>query len=102
MSKLYVSGFSWRVDEQSLRERFEQIGPVEEVTVMRDRDTGQSRGFGFVRYKNEEDAERAIVEINFTRFDMNRIRVKSATQRGQGDYGARGNYGGYGDGGGGY
>ncbi|RKF76169.1 Glycine-rich RNA-binding protein 4, mitochondrial [Golovinomyces cichoracearum] len=116
MSKLFVGGLSWGTDEQLLRQRFEQIGPVEEAAVVKDRDTGRSRGFGFVRYKNEEDAERAIVEINSTeyfpreadrnkfsndpRFDGRTIRVDRASERGQGGNG--GGYSGGGYNGGGY
>lgn len=108
MSKLFVGRLSWGTDEQLLRQRFEQIGPVEEASVVKDRETGRSRGFGFVRYKNEEDAERAILEINSTEFDGRIIRVDKASERSQagngggyngggynggGDYGARGNRG---------
>ncbi|RKF71976.1 Glycine-rich RNA-binding protein 4, mitochondrial [Golovinomyces cichoracearum] len=116
MSKLFVGGLSWGTDEQLLRQRFEQIGPVEEAAVVKDRDTGRSRGFGFVRYKNEEDAVMAISKINSTeyiprevdrnkfsndpRFDGRTIRVDKASERGQGGNG--GGYSGGGYNGGGY
>ncbi|TGO17756.1 hypothetical protein BTUL_0015g00920 [Botrytis tulipae] len=124
MSKLFIGGLAWHTDENALREKFSEFGTVEEAVVVKDRDTGRSRGFGFVRYGQgnpdsspEADAEKAIQEMNSVEFDGRTIRVDKASERagndrsgggggfgggrGGGGYGGRGG-GGYGGGGGGY
>jgi len=70
--------------------------------VVKDRDTGRSRGFGFVRFASEEDADKAVSEMNDVEFDGRRIRVDKATDRRGGGGGYGGGGGGYGGGGGGY
>jgi RNA recognition motif-containing protein len=64
MSKLFIGGLAWHTDENALRQKFEEFGAVEEAVVVKDRDTGRSRGFGFVRYGQESDAEAAIAAMN--------------------------------------
>merc|ERR1711964_161722 len=99
MSKLFIGGLAWHTDENALRQKFEEFGAVEEAVVVKDRDTGRSRGFGFVRYGSDADAEAAITAMNNIEFDGRTIRVDKASERGGG-----GGYGG-GDrqgGGGGY
>ncbi|RPA96178.1 RNA-binding domain-containing protein [Choiromyces venosus 120613-1] len=103
MSKLFIGGLAWHTDDDALRKNFEQFGQVEEAVVVKDRDTGRSRGFGFVRYSNESEADSAIAGMNNTEMDGRVIRVDKATdrrQQGGGGYGGGG--GGYGGGGGGY
>ncbi|KAI5798834.1 hypothetical protein EDC01DRAFT_628689 [Geopyxis carbonaria] len=116
MSKLFVGGLAWHTDDTTLRAKFEEFGQVEEAVVVKDRDTGRSRGFGFVRYKDDTDADTAINAMNDVEFDGRRIRVDKATDRRgggggggmgggyqQGGYGGQGGQGGYGGGGqGGY
>ncbi|KAB8220494.1 hypothetical protein BDV33DRAFT_172032 [Aspergillus novoparasiticus] len=111
MSKLFVGGLSWHTTDESLRAGFEQYGPVEEATVVKDRDTQRSRGFGFVRFSSEADADAAIAALNNQEFDGRSIRVDKASERGsrndggfqgRGGYNQRGGYGGgYGGGSGG-
>lgn len=73
---------------------------VEEAVVVKDRDSGRSRGFGFVRYTNEEDAQKAIAAMNDADFDGRRIRVDKASDTGPRGGGGRGGGGGsYGRGG---
>ena len=55
--KLFVGGLSWDTDEQGLRAAFEPFGELDEVKVITDRDTGRSRGFGFVEFADDEAAE---------------------------------------------
>ncbi|KAF4504971.1 hypothetical protein G6O67_006973 [Ophiocordyceps sinensis] len=105
MAKLFVGGLAWHTDEATLRQKFEEFGPVDEAVVVKDRDTGRSRGFGFVRYTNDNDAEAAITAMNNIEFDGRTIRVDKASDRGGGrggpsgfGGGGRGNY----SGGGGY
>ncbi|XVE78414.1 hypothetical protein DITRI_Ditri13aG0143100 [Diplodiscus trichospermus] len=58
-SKLFVAGLSWSVDEKSLKDAFSAFGHVSEVRIMYDKDTGRSRGFGFVHFSKEDDARYA-------------------------------------------
>lgn len=105
MSKLFVGGLAWHTDDQTLRQKFEEFGPVEEAVVVKDRDTGRSRGFGFVRFTNEADATNAMGAMNNTEFDGRVIRVDKASSKvGQGggqaamQYGGSGGPGGWGGG----
>jgi len=105
MSKLFIGGLAWHTDENALRQKFEEFGAVEEAVVVKDRDTGRSRGFGFVRYGQEADAEAAITAMNNVEFDGRTIRVDKASERGSGGGGGGfggGRGGGYGGGRGGY
>jgi len=99
MSKLFIGGLAWHTDETALRQKFEEFGAVEEAVVVKDRDTGRSRGFGFVRYSNDADSEAAIAAMNNIEFDGRTIRVDKASERGSGGGGGGFNRGG---GGGGY
>jgi len=101
MSKLFIGGLAWHTDENALRQKFEEFGAVEEAVVVKDRDTGRSRGFGFVRYGQEADADAAIAAMNNIEFDGRTIRVDKASERGSGS-GGGGFGGGRGGGGGGY
>lgn len=101
MSKLFIGGLAWHTDEAALRQKFEEFGAVEEAVVVKDRDTGRSRGFGFVRYANDADADTAIAQMNNVDFDGRQIRVDKASERGAGGGGGGGGFGG-GRGGGGY
>lgn len=117
MAKLFVGGLAWHTDDEALRTKFEEFGTVEEAIVVKDRDTGRSRGFGFVRYGSDQHADSAIASMNNVEFDGRTIRVDKASERGSGGGGGgsfgggggtRGGYngsrggGGYGGGGGGY
>jgi len=101
MSKLFIGGLAWHTDENALRQKFEEFGAVEEAVVVKDRDTGRSRGFGFVRYTQEQDAENAINAMNNVEFDGRTIRVDKASERGSGG-GGGGGFSRGGGGGGGY
>ncbi|KAJ5488336.1 hypothetical protein LT330_010549 [Penicillium expansum] len=100
MSKLFIGGLSWNTDDNSLRQRFEEFGVVEDATVVKDRDTGRSRGFGFVRFSTDEEATAAMNAMNNQEFDGRQIRVDKATERAAGG-GGRGGFGGGGYRGGG-
>ncbi|KAI7926398.1 hypothetical protein M0657_001931 [Pyricularia oryzae] len=91
-------GLAWHTEEGTLRQKFEEYGVVEEAVVVKDRDTGRSRGFGFVRYTNEDDAQKAITAMNNVEFDGRTIRVDKASDTGPrgGGGGFRGGYGGRG------
>ncbi len=101
--KLFVGNLSFSMGEAELKQLFEQKGGVESVTVMRDVATGRSRGFGFVEMSSEEDAQKAIKELNEFSVDgrnltVNEARPKQERRGGGGGGGGRGR-GGFGGGG---
>jgi len=98
MAKVFIGGLAWHTDDATLRSKFEEFGNVEEAVVVKDRDTGRSRGFGFVRYAQEAEAEAAISAMNNVEFDGRQIRVDKASDKsnsrgpGGGGFGGRGGY----------
>lgn len=83
--KLFVGGLSWGTTDETLAQAFQRFGEVTEATVVKDRDTGRSRGFGFVTFAQGDDADRALSEMNGTTLDGRTIRVDEATSsRGRG------------------
>uniref|UniRef100_A0A2P2LC67 Glycine-rich RNA-binding protein n=1 Tax=Rhizophora mucronata TaxID=61149 RepID=A0A2P2LC67_RHIMU len=80
-SKLFVGGLSWGTDDQSLREAFSGFGDVVEARVILDRDTGRSRGFGFVSFSTIESANSALSAMDGQELQGRNIRVNYATDR---------------------
>jgi cold-inducible RNA-binding protein len=80
-NKLFVGGVSWNTTDESLREAFEKFGEVTDAVIITDRETGRSRGFGFVTYQNNDDAETAIKSMDGTELDGRTIRVNEAKER---------------------
>ena len=80
-NKLFVGGLSWDTTDEGLREAFEQFGEVDEAKVITDRDTGRSRGFGFVTYSQAENAETAMESMNGATLDGRQINVNEARER---------------------
>src|SRR5581483_5603408 len=104
MKRIYVGNLSYQTTEGDLTELFEQVGQVESVNIITDRDTGRSKGFAFVEM-NDEDAEKAIAQFNGTEVMGRAVTVNEARpreDRGGGRGGFGGNRGGGGGGGGGY
>ena len=101
--KLFIGGLSWNTDDDGLRTYFEQCGTVEDAKVITDRDSGRSRGFGFVTFSTEEEAQNAVDQMNGSMLDGRTLNVNEARERrgGGGGGGNRGGGGGYGGGGGG-
>ena len=64
MKKIYVGNFSFNMTEEELRSMFEPYGNVESATLVTDRDTGRSRGFGFVAMSNNDEADKAMAALN--------------------------------------
>lgn len=97
--KLFVGGLAWATDEYSLRNAFERFGTLTEATVVLDRETGRSRGFGFVTFEDENAAMQASREMNDQELDGRRLTVNEAQERaprgGGGGGGRRGGRGGY-------
>jgi RNA recognition motif-containing protein len=103
--KLYVGNLSFNTSSDDLRDLFSQAGTVETANVVEDRDTGRSRGFGFVEMASKEEAEAAIAQFNGKEFGGRSLTVNEARPRedrgGRGGFGGGGNRGGGGFGGGG-
>jgi RNA recognition motif-containing protein len=92
--KIFVGGLSFSTSSERLREAFAAVGPVESATVVTDRDTGRSRGFGFVEMATAEDANTAVGRLNGTELDGRRINVEVARPSAAGGGGRRGGGGG--------
>jgi len=102
--KLYVGNLPYSATEQSLREAFSASGTVDSVSVITDRDTGQSKGFAFVEMATDQEAQAATQALNGQMLDGRQIKVNEAKpreSRGGGGGGGGGGRGGYGGGGGG-
>jgi len=114
--KLYVGNLSFQTSSEDLQQLFSQAGTVESASVVEDRDTGRSRGFGFVEMASKEEGEKAIEQFNGTDLAGRNLTVNEARPRedrggrgggggGRGGYGGNrgggGGRGGYGGGGGG-
>ena len=80
-SKLFVGGLSWGTDDQSLATAFESFGTVNEAKVITDRDSGRSRGFGFVTFSEASAATDAIAKMDGTDLDGRSIRVNLAEDK---------------------
>ena len=102
-TKLYVGNLSFNTTNQDLNDLFGQIGTVESANVVEDRDTGRSRGFGFVEMSSQEEADNAIAQLNCKEVEGRELKVNEAKpQESRGGGGGRGGYGGGGGGRGGY
>jgi RNA recognition motif-containing protein len=103
--RLYVGNLKYTVTSEHLQEMFEQYGSVNSAQVLSDRETGRSRGFGFVEMSNDDEALAAIENLDGQEFDGRRLTVNEARPRTPGGGGAGGGGGGNrggGGGGGGY
>jgi RNA recognition motif-containing protein len=111
--KLYVGNLTYGVTDSTLQQMFEAHGTVQSAQVIMDRDTGRSKGFGFVEMGNDQEAQAAIAALNGKEVDGRSLTVNEARPRpeggggrggsggGRGGYGGGGGRGGYGGGGGG-
>ena len=102
--KLYVGNLSFQTSSDELQQLFSQAGTVESATIVEDRDTGRSRGFGFVEMASKEEGEKAIQQFNGTDLNGRNLTVNEARPRedrgNRGGGGGRGGYGGNRGGGG--
>lgn len=104
---IFVAKLNFSTEEDSLRDLFENYGEVDSVKIIMDRETGRSKGFGFVEMPDDDNAQAAIDDLNEAEFDGRTIVVKKARPReernnnrggyggGRGGYGNRGNDQGY-------
>ena len=103
-TKLYVGNLAFQTTSQELQELFAQAGTVESAAVVEDRDTGRSRGFGFVEMSSKEEGAAAIAQFNGKEVNGRSLTVNEAKPRENraGGGGGRGGFGGGRGGGGGY
>ena len=108
---IYVGNLNFRTEQSDLEAAFQAYGTVDKATIITDRETGRSRGFGFVEMSNDEEAQAAIDGLNEKDLDGRQLKVNKARPRGErrprrssgGGYGgSRGSGGGGSYGGGGY
>lgn len=96
-TKLYVGNLSYETTEDELRDLFTQAGTVASVALIKDRDTGRSKGFAFIEMSNQSEAEKAIQMFNGQNLANRPLKVNAARPKEERGFG-----GGYGDRGGGY
>ncbi|MBX2998143.1 MAG: RNA-binding protein [Caldilineaceae bacterium] len=115
-NKLYVGNLNYATSEDQLHKLFSEVGPVASVSLITDRQTGNSKGFAFVEMQNSADAQAAIEKLNNSEVDGRALTVNEARPPRERDFGggggsrgfggggggSRGGGGGYGGGGGGY
>ncbi|KAM0907987.1 hypothetical protein ACQ4PT_015765 [Festuca glaucescens] len=99
--RCFVGGLAWATNDQSLEQAFSQFGEITDCKIINDRETGRSRGFGFVTFSNAESMKNAIEGMNGQDLDGRNITVNEAQSRSGGGGGGGGGYRG-GGGGGGY
>ena len=98
MKNIFVGNLSFNTGEDELRQLFEPFGQVDRVSILTDRETGRSRGFGFVEMSNAEEGDKAITALNGSQFGGRAINVNEARPTaeraggggGRGDRGDRG------------
>jgi cold-inducible RNA-binding protein len=78
LKNIFVGNLNFNTSEDDLRQAFEAFGQVERVSILTDRDTGRSRGFGFVEMANAEEAERAIAALNGSQLGGRTLNVNEA------------------------
>ena len=96
---IFVAGLSYQINDADLKELFDEYGTVSSAKIITDRDTGRSKGFGFVEMDDEAEAQRAIEELNDAEYDGRTLAVSVARPRTERPQGGGG--GGYNRGGGG-
>lgn len=95
MTKLFIGGLAWETTEETLQKIFGEYGEVVEVNIVKDRENGRSRGFGFVQFAKAEEAQKAIDALNGTELEGRTLRVDLAKERKPRRPGGGGGGGGY-------
>ena len=80
-NKLFVGGLSWNTDDHGLRSAFERFGAVQEASVVTDRESGRSRGFGFVTFGDGNEAQEAVNQMDGRELDGRTVNVSVARER---------------------
>ena len=81
MNKIFVGSLSWNTSDQELGDFFSQVGEIQEAKVITDRETGRSRGFGFVTFNSQDDANAAVERFNGAELDGRTIKVNIAEDK---------------------
>lgn len=97
--KLYVGNLPYSANDQLLREKFEEVGTVDSSKVITDRETGRSKGFGFIEMSSDEEAEEAISKFHGTEFNGRAMTVSEAKPMTPNENRGGGSRGGFGGGG---
>lgn len=92
MKNIFVGNLNFNTSEEQLRAMFATYGTVERVSILTDRDTGRSRGFGFVEMTNEAEAEKAIAALNGANLDGRTLNVNEARPKTDRAAGGRGGF----------
>lgn len=87
--KLFVGGLNWKTTDDTLHSAFASFGQITEAKVITDRETGRSRGFGFVTYVDDSAADQAIAALNGQELDGRQVQVNVAQDRAPGGGGGR-------------
>ena len=93
-TKLFVGSLSWNVTDDMLRDFFATVGTVTSASVVTDRETNRSRGFGFVEMSSEDEAKAAVDQLNGKELDGRAVTVSEARERSDRPRGGGGGYGG--------
>jgi RNA recognition motif-containing protein len=101
LKNIFVGNLDFNTSEDELRQMFEVYGQVDRVSIMTDRDTGRSRGFGFVEMTSSEDGEKAIAALNGSQMGGRTLNINEARPKTERSGGGGRDRGGYGGGGGG-
>jgi len=80
-NKIFVGGLNWDATDDDLRDAFGASGTITDAVVVKDRDTGRSRGFGFVTYSSDDEANAAVAKFNGEDFMGRKLTVNEARQR---------------------
>ncbi len=80
-AKLFVGGLPWSTTDEGLKAAFDEYGTVEEANVVRERDSGRSRGFGFVTFSTEEEAQAAVQGMDGQEIEGRQVRVESSQSK---------------------
>lgn len=83
-NKLFIGGLSWNTGDEELRAAFDKFGPVDDAKVINDRDTGRSRGFGFVTFADSDSAQKAMSEMDGAELDGRNLKVNEAQDKPRG------------------
>jgi len=81
MEKIYVGNLPWSVDQAKLKELFSEFGEITEATVISDRFSGRSKGFGFVTFSKDEEAKKAVEAMNGKEIEGRELKVSEARPR---------------------
>jgi RNA recognition motif-containing protein len=87
---IYVGNLSYGLSEEELKELFENYGSVDSVKIIKDRETGRSKGFGFIEMPNDDEAKTAIEQLNDTEVQNRNLRVNEARPRPEKNWNAGG------------